>query len=197
MVVLLILAIMIVVFLIRGLDTVDIVRQSVTRNHSTAINASNGWTVLHDSLHERACPERRARTGYPNGSIDAESDVHPELQSFGGDRIACHSGCTSPSIHPGPSIADRAHSTRLDGAAAGVGTGICLSEGPGRRGNGTGVPTSRYAQTSTFVDESIAGALANERGELKTDGCGKTSCWGVGQSVKRWAMRLPLSLIHI
>lgn len=104
----------------------------------------------------------------------------------------------------GPNGTERLYARPANGAV-GVGTAGGVSDMPGRSDTYAAIPAHRRTQTSTAAVTGVGagGPLANGTSEpVETehdDGRGrkKAKCFGLGETVKRWASRLPLDKIKI
>ncbi|CAM9376759.1 unnamed protein product, partial [Laminaria digitata] len=183
-----------VVFLVGGLDAVDAVHKSVTRNVSRAGKASKLWSLPKTSLQERYYPERGSRTEHSNGTIAPALDFNWELQRCASERDADQSSRASPSTCPGPDVTEKEH-TRP--GVVGVTTAAGLPDVPEGYDSDAGMSVSHHARTSTEEGAGVGRVLVNERAGVEAKGSGRLKCCGLGNTIKRWASRVPLDKFKI
>lgn len=181
------------VFLVGGLDAIDIVRQTVSRNIPFGSNSSaGGISVPKTSLRSKS--ESLTTSNPFNSSIAPAFAVEPETQHAGGGGGIARGKVFPTNYSEGPDDSGRAHARPL-----GAVVGIELSDMSGKHAaRGEGVSPGRHARISADTAGGVGGAQANRI--IDSGGAGdieKPMCCGLGDKVKRWLSRLPLDKLKI
>ena len=162
-----------VVFLIGGLDAIDSVRQTVTRNIPFGSNASaaSGIPVPDPTLNGRPLPKLGPRTDTVDTDVAPSYDMATGFQRSGGGGGANSYDRPFQFRHSDSDDLERTYERRL-GTDGGVGAG---------------------AVAGAHID-----GVSVVRGvEVEAQGGGKSPCWGLGDMVKRLLSRLPLNKLKI
>ena len=185
MVMILLLAFFAVVFLVGGLDAVDVVRKSVTRTVSVASIKSTFWSIVRRSSRE---PENGGTQDFSSDTIAPALDFTWENQHRSGKRTTGDS-CRKP-LPPHPISDDSGGAyVRPCRAVATPGTSVGQADASAKLANHVAMPASQHAQRSTVADVGL-------NGENKTN-TGGESCCGLSVSIKVLASRLPLDKLKI
>lgn len=185
-----------VVFLVGGLDAVDIVRQTAARPFVMSRMAPKPRRLGRANLQELPFPKRRVSTGCSNDANTSATEVLWEGHRFSGHGDLDDNSRGSTQTGCGPDLAQRAHARPPD-AAAGAGIGFGLSNMPGRHAQDVGMPASSHVEHLTVPDARVGGVLVNERLGLEATDGGKARCCGRGENIKHWVSRLPLDKLKI
>lgn len=211
-----------VVFLIGGLDAVDIVRHSVGQTFSVGKRASSiRPSVQQEPLHER----KFSGLGSRMDSLDATA-VHgfesewdrnrPELRTrvdsldrtvvpaFSLAAEAKHCGNEDVVTGLGKQLStdyyerDNLYGTRSGSHGAVVRAGAELSDVTSRNmPRDAGLSARREARLSAVAVHSLGSRQASRNGKVKSTNGGKLKCCGLGEKIKRLMSRLPLNKLKI
>lgn len=183
------------VFLVGGLDAIDIVRDSVVRtipfgsdascrSHSAPETSRQGQTVSElrgrmDSLDDTVAPTYEAAVARrPGGGGDIQDGIYTLNYS------ASNEGELPCNWNLGTNVM--------------VGTDVDLSQVTERYAAwNVGGPARQRARPSTVAGASHSGAQDNRELEMTTSGGGRKKCCGFGETVRRWVPRLPLNKLKI
>lgn len=183
-VIILLLVIFAVVFLIGGLDAVDVVRKCVTRKFSVEGIKSRDCFSTRTSSRESECGGTQ---DFRNDTIAPASDFTWENQHRSGKSNIGHMSRKPSPTNLVPDDGGRAYVQPCRTVAA-PGTNVGLANAPAKLSNHVAMPTSQHARRSTLA--------VGLDGENKIDNGGE-SCCGWSVSIKVLASRLPLDKLKI
>ena len=190
--VLLLLLFLAIVFLIGGLDAIDIVRQSVGRKFSVGSKASSTGPPVSETRSQERCRPLDV-TVAPAYSFASEA----KLGDGGGGEDAPGRTRVFPTTHSDSDDMDRTF-TRALGPDVGTGAGVKLSDGMGRYpSRNPGMSADRQARLAAVSDSGVGGAQAIASEESDADGGEKPKGCGLGAKLKRYVSRLPLDKLKI
>lgn len=181
------------VFLVGGLDAIDIVRQTVSRNIPFGSNSSaGGISVPKTSLRSKSAS--LASSNPFNSSIAPAFAVESETQHGGGEGGIPRSKVFPTNYSEDPDDSGRAHARPL-----GAVVGIELSDMSGNyAAREEGMSAGRHARVSAYTAGGVGGVQANRIMDSEAaDEIEKPMCCGLGDKVKRWLSRLPLDKLKI
>ena len=192
--VLLLLLLFAAVFLVGGLDAIDMVRHSVGRKFSVGSKASStGPPVSEARSHERG--RSLDATAAPAFSLASEAKL--EDGGDGGGEGTPGRRRVFPVTYSDSDDTDRGFSRAL-GPEIGAGAGVKSSDGRGRHySRNSERPAVRQDRLAGVSDTSAGGAQATESVQVDIDGGEKSKCCGVGDKFKRFVSRLPLDKLKI
>ena len=195
------------VFLIGGLDAIDIVRETVGRKFSVAAKASStGPPVSEAKSEERKGSEPGSRVGSLGGVPAPAFACTPVLTRCGGSVSESSAG---PRVFP-TTYSDtddnertfvRALGTRVSFGANVESSGVA-SECPPRDATVSGRRQARLAAVSHFdageaQPNGVRSAPASRSERANSGGGRKARCCGLGDKLKRCVSRLPLDKLKI
>ena len=180
------------VFLIGGLDAIDIVRQTLSRTLSTSGNRI-------DALDSQSVPalgfvltRNPCKIGPRLNSLDRTTLPTFSLASNEGG--TCSGGVLSTTAC-GQENYDRVHDGPL-GAIAGsaIGTSDMTSRIYARNSDVSTMPVDRLSNVDGIA---VGGARQTKAAHMESTTSEKPRCCGFGDKVKRWLSRLPLDKLKI
>lgn len=185
-----------VVFLIGGLDAVQIIRQSLISNFSFLTTTSRYWRRMPEtSLNERNDSELGARMDAKSGVSVSEIGVKPDVKRGGG-------GCGTGSGRGLPFIRSEEQQPeftylRPPDVAAGANADVRLPRVRDRhaRSNAATLKGNWYARQSSHAGAGVTGQVVGRK--MKAEAGGKSKDWGLGKKIKHWSQRLPMNKIKI
>lgn len=194
--VVLVLLLLAVVFLIGGLDAIDIVKRTVARKFSVGGKASSTGPSI---------PEVRSQER-------TRSETGTEVDSFDGTPAPAF--FFTPGINRSASIGESTGGCRVLPTAfsytgdnerslnRALGTNSCVGAGVELSGETGGARFSReyarrQARLASDAVSGVGGAQANKRVEVVASGGGKSKGGGIGAKAKSCVLRLPLDKLKI
>ena len=193
----LMLLILLAVFLIGGLDAVNSVLTSVTRNVHMSRKASKIGSVTQTSRTKRHYRNQGARKDFVNDIITPVLDITWESGHFTSNRDTGHSGGKLPRTSPGPDDGGRA-CVRPCSAVVRTGTSVVsLSNVSAGHASDVEIPARHHARQPPAAGTGVDGELVNEGETLITNGVGKSKGCGLAFNIKTWASRFPLHKFKI
>ena len=188
-----------VVFLIGGLDAIDVFRQSVSKKIAFGSNPSASGIHAPKFSSSEGRHDSASRTG--SNPVDASV-----TSAFALPTNAKHGGGAA-GIGRRQVIFPTNYSEQLDESGqtyarplgSVVGSGIELSNITGNNApREGGMPARRQARFSNDAAGGVDGGQANRRVDVEATGGGaKPVCCGFGEKVKFWLSRLPLDKLKI
>ena len=190
--VLLVLLFLAIVFLIGGLDAIDIVRQYVGRKFSVGSKASSTGPPVSDSTSQERCKSLDV-TVAPAYTFALEA----KLGHGGDDEGAPGRTRVCPTTLSDSNDTDRTL-TRALGPDVDAGAGVNLSDRMGRHpSRNPGMSTGRHALLADVSDSGVGGTQAIASEEANAESGVKSNGCGLGAKLKRYVSRLPLDKIKI
>ena len=181
------------VFLIGGLDAIDIVRQSVHRKIPFGSNSSaGGISVPKTSLRSKS--GSFASTNPFTSSVAPAFALESEIIRGGGDRGAGRGKVFPTNYSEEPDYYDQAFARPL-----GAVVGVELSDMSGNSvARDRGVSSGRRARFSADTTGGVGGRRTNNiTDDEDASDDERPLCCGFGDKVKRWLSRLPLDKLKI
>ena len=185
------------VFLVGGLDAIDIVRDSVVRAIPFRSNTSSRSPCVPEANRQGPAVSELG------GKIDSlDTTVAPGYESARERKAGVVGGFSSDDgvftlNYSESNNVERPYIRRLS-ANFGIGTGVNLSDMTAKyEAWNMRVSASQHTRSSTAAGASEGGQQGNRELEATTGRGGQSKCCGLGQKVRRWVPRLPLNKLKI